>query len=223
MIQSALQTEVVVTSRAPLIETRTVQLSTNYSNELVKNIPTARNMLDLMESTPGVNDRGAYGAGGNVDSDYYQGSSTSAYLLNGVDVSDLDSGATWVNPNYDTIEEIQVVGVGASAEYGNFSGAVLNVITKAGSNAYHGGLSTYYSDSRLAGNNSGGVIDLNPDNIKYSPEIAGNFGRTYHQGEDVLFPCGRLYGPEIQEVRRRRLRNTATTALSRTIGLGAQR
>jgi len=186
----AFQKTVQVVHQAPLIETKSPQLSTNFSEELVLNLPTERNLLDLMETTPGINDRGAYGAGGFADTEYYQGSSTSAYLLDGVDVSDLDSGATWVNPNYETIEEIQVVGIGASAEYGNFSGAVLNVTTKRGTNELRGSMSLYYTDSSLQGDNSGGVEDLKPDEIEYSPEATFTLGGPLVRERLFFFVAG---------------------------------
>jgi hypothetical protein len=170
MAPAGINKEIVVKAEPPLIETKTAQLSTNYSNALVQQIPTSRNAQDLMDATPAVNDKGAYGAGARVRKDYYKGSSANAYLLNGVDISDLSTGATWVNPNYDTIEEIQVVGVGATAEFGNFTGAALNIITKTGTNKIHGGLSTYFTNKSLFGDNSDGVVDLTPAEYRYDSE-----------------------------------------------------
>lgn len=162
--------EIEVVAEAPLIETKTTQLSTNYSNMLIEHVPTERKILDLMDAVPGINDKGAYGAGALYDTSYAQGSVTSAVRLNGVDVSDINVGHTWVNPNYDTVEEIQVVGIGASAEYGNFTGATVNIITKSGSNEFRGGLSLYYIDNNFYGDNSGGIEDLKHGEIKYNPE-----------------------------------------------------
>lgn len=171
-----LQAEVVVTGQAPLIETKSVQLSTNYSTELIEKLPTGRDMLDFLDTTPGINDKGAYGAGASYDYIYSRGSTTSAVRLNGVDVSNVEVGNTWVNPNYDTIDEVQVVGVGASAEYGNYTGATINVVTKGGTNATHGSISAYYDDKNLWGDNSGGVEDLKPQIVKYNPEFTATLG-----------------------------------------------
>ena len=133
-------------------------------------------MLDLLDTTPGINDKGAFGAGAYYNFIYSRGSSTTAVRLNGVDVSNVDVGNTWVNPNYDTIDEVQVVGVGASAEYGNYTGATINVVTKGGSNAYHGSVSAYYDDKSLWGDNSGGIADLKPQIVKYNPEFTTTLG-----------------------------------------------
>ncbi len=58
------------------------------------------------------------------------------YQLDGVDITAAQSGAAWVWPSTDIIEEVQVIGLGAPAEYGNYQGAVFNVITKSGSNKF---------------------------------------------------------------------------------------
>ena len=194
MAQAALQTEVVVMTQAPLIETKNVQISTNYTTDMIADIPTTRDVKDLMQSTAGINDSGAYGAGGRYDGEYFSGSSTTGYLFNGVDVSETSSGVTWIKPNYDTIEEIQVVGVGASAEYGNFSGAVLNVVTKAGSNKFHGGMGFYYTDSSLQGDNSGGIVDLQPLNYKYDGEASLYLGGPIVKEKLFFFVAGGYNG-----------------------------
>lgn len=175
--------EVKVVAQAPLVETKSAQVSTNYPADIIDKLPTGRNMLDLTEAVPGINDRGAYGAGGIQDGNsraagttYYRGSSTSAYLFNGVDISDLNTGATWVSPNYDSIEEIEVVGIGASAEYGNFSGAVVNVVTKKGTNRIRGGVGAYFVSKGLQGDNSKGIIDLRPNDLKYNLDTSASLG-----------------------------------------------
>ena len=66
--------------------------------------------------------------------------------MNGVDTTN-PSGAGYgsmINVNYNTIQEVRVISLGSKAEYGNFSGAAIDVITKSGSNTLRGSLS-YYS------------------------------------------------------------------------------
>ncbi len=186
--------EVVVKAEAPLVELKSAQTSVNYSSLVVSQVPTTRNVQDLMEAAPAINDNGAYGAGARVRDDYYKGSGANAYLLNGVDISDLASGATWVNPNYDSVEEIQIVGIGASAEYGNFSGGVLNVVTKTGSNAFHGGLSTYFTNHSLWGDNSGGIEDLAPKQVRFNTETSFSLGGPLIKEKLFFFAAGGFTG-----------------------------
>ena len=67
------------------------------------------------------------------------------FLVNGVDTTN-PRGAAWgsmINVNYDNVEEVRVISLGSKAEYGNFSGAAIDVITKSGSNEFHASLAGY--------------------------------------------------------------------------------
>ncbi len=71
-----------------------------------------------------------------------------SYLLDGTDFTAPLTGAAWPWPNTDAIEEIEVLSLGAPAEYGNLQGAVFNVVTRQGSNTYHGDANFYYQSRR---------------------------------------------------------------------------
>ena len=135
---------VTVSGETPLIDVTESSINANYGEEFIQNIPIAREFAAIGDLTAGFTDRGAYGAGANVEDDstgrYRRGSSANAYKINGVDVTEPDWGATWVNPSIDTVAEIQVVSIGASAEYGNFTGASINIVTKGGTNDFRGSL-----------------------------------------------------------------------------------
>ncbi|MCH7825188.1 MAG: TonB-dependent receptor [Acidobacteria bacterium] len=165
-----------VTAQSPLIEIAKAQISSSYGEDLIASIPIAREFVEVQDFTPGITDRGAYGAGGVVESRYRRGSSTSAYKLNGVDITEPDWGTTWVNPSIDTIAEIQVVGIGASAEYGNFTGATVNIVTKGGTNEFHGALSHYYSADALRGDNAGGVPEYTRGFFDYDHDFSVSLG-----------------------------------------------
>lgn len=152
MTQAKLQSEVTVIAKAPLIETRTPQITTSFNTIQVENTPTSRHFIDIVNAAPGVFDNTAYGSSGNVSWGgggifLARGSMTSSFRLNGVDVSDPSVGYTTLNPVYESIEEVQITGIGASAEYGSFVGAAVNIVTKSGTNKFHGSLSAVYSDS----------------------------------------------------------------------------
>jgi Carboxypeptidase regulatory-like domain len=63
---------------------------------------------------------------------------SNGFLVNGGDVKELMNGGTSVVPNLDSIAEFRILTNNFDAEYGNYSGGVINVITKSGSNQYHG-------------------------------------------------------------------------------------
>ena len=76
------------------------------------------------------------------------------YLLDGTDFTAPLSGAAWPWPNTDAIEEVQVLSLGANAEYGNVAGAVFNIVTRQGSNQFHGDSNFYYQNQSLTGSNT---------------------------------------------------------------------
>lgn len=189
---------VTVRAEAPIIDKTSPQLTTNYSTKLLEELPTTRNYIDVLESAPTVTDRAAYGAGGNVEGyDVFGfGAATNLYNLNGVAVNALEFGNTWVNPNYDTIAEIQLVGPGASAEYGNYTGATVNIVTKGGTNDFHGGLSGWYTSDKLTAKNDGGIADLKQNVIKDKWEGAVNVGGPIIREKLLFFLSFAAYGSE---------------------------
>ena len=58
------------------------------------------------------------------------------FLLDGMNITATDNGVARADPGVDFIQELQIQSVGASVEYGNVQGAVVNVITKSGSNRF---------------------------------------------------------------------------------------
>ena len=61
-----------------------------------------------------------------------------ALLIDGVDTRDPSGGTAWTFYNYNIVEEVQFQGIGAPAEYGAFTGAIVNTITKSGGNRFAG-------------------------------------------------------------------------------------
>jgi len=60
------------------------------------------------------------------------------YMVNGGDVKELMNGGTSIVPDLDSIAEFRIITNNFDAEFGNYSGGVVNVITKSGTNALHG-------------------------------------------------------------------------------------
>ena len=108
----------------------------------------------LLNNAPGINSSSAYGA---------QGSYGNALLLDGVDTRDPEGGSAWTFFNQNLIQEVQIGGLGAAAEYGGFTGAIINTVTKSGGNAFSGLFTMRYTGDSLAGDNvSTSVLNQNP-------------------------------------------------------------
>jgi hypothetical protein len=149
---------VEVVANASTIDTSSTASDNSLSQDLLANMPinigNFNTATSIMNFTPGVNDGAAFGG----DEDY-----GNALMIDGVDTRDPEAGSAWVFYNYNIIEEVQVGGVGASAEYGGFTGAVVNTITKSGGNLYSGLFEVRHTNDSLAGDNvSDEYIDQNP-------------------------------------------------------------
>src|SRR4029453_14556656 len=99
-----------------------------------------------MQAAPGVSPTtySAYGSGGQ---------SSNSYMADGVDVSDPESGTIWLFSNHNWIQEVQVIGLGAAAEYGGFTGVASNSLFRSGSNVFRGLFETLYENDALTGDN----------------------------------------------------------------------
>ena len=149
---------VEVVANASTIDVASTASDNSLSQELLANIPinigNFNAAVSVMNYAPGINGTSAFGG----DSSY-----GNALLIDGVDTRDPEAGSAWVFYNYNIIEEVQVGGVGANAEYGGFSGAVVNTITKSGGNRFSGLFDYRNTGKSLAGDNiSDEYLELNP-------------------------------------------------------------
>ena len=118
------------------------------------NIGNFNSATSLLNYAPGVNGSSAFGG----DSSY-----GNSLLIDGVDTRDPEGGSAWVFFNFNIVEEVQVGGIGAAAEYGGFSGAVVNTITKSGGNMYSGLFEARHTNDGLASDNiPEDALELNP-------------------------------------------------------------
>lgn len=149
---SQLAETITVTGESPVVNTASTQVSTNYNREWVQNAPVRRfTFFDLINAAPGVSSSNQ-----TTSRSTSLGSATTdnSYQLDGTDFTAPFTGAAWPWPNTDAIEEVEVLQLGASAEYGNVQGAVFNVVTRQGSNAFHGDGNFYYQHQNLTGRNT---------------------------------------------------------------------
>jgi hypothetical protein len=115
----------------------------NVRAEQFSLMPTARTPFGLAELAPGLTDNtpnnNQVTIGGSFAYD-------NVFLMNGVDINDNVLGQPNALFIEDAIEEVQVLTSGIPAEYGRFSGGVVNVITKSGSNQFAGALRSNFTN-----------------------------------------------------------------------------
>jgi hypothetical protein len=141
----------VVVGRAPTVDVTTARSTSKIDENLIQATPTVtdqRNGLEIIGMSPGVNLRSALGAARDANEVLLDGSPATAPERQATNAAVINS---------DWMEEIQVVAVGANAEYGEFSGAVINFVLKGGSNEKHGLLEYRKVPSGWIGNNVGNL------------------------------------------------------------------
>lgn len=158
-------TEIVVTggSTARIVDTTSALVSTDVTLELTESLPTGRSYQSYLQLAPstlptidgnaasksGVNYSDAEDSNGNV-----AGSSTdNVYFIDGVNVTDNVTGTFGANFNSEIIQQQQILTGGVPAEYEGGQGLVSRVITKSGSNEWHGSLNYYSQDDSLVADN----------------------------------------------------------------------
>jgi TonB-dependent Receptor Plug Domain len=154
MSLAGLQEEVVVSGQAPLIETSSNQIGGTLSAREIEDVPSNfRNFTALTQLIPGITPNPAASTfeGGQVVANGSP-SQQNVYLLDGMYNNDDRLGGsqgTQVRVVLDNIAEYQVLSNQYSAEYGGGAGAIINMITRGGTNDFNGRAYTYFRDDRF--------------------------------------------------------------------------
>lgn len=180
---------VEVTSEAPLVDTTSTQLGAVMDSKQVAGLPlNSRDTYQLLQLQPGVQ-----GVGG---SDLFYGSNTAGavsvnggrgrsnnFSVNGGDGNDLFVNGPAIQPSPDSIDEFRVLSNTFDAEYGRNSGAVINVVTKSGTNQWHGSAYEFFRNKVL---DAKGFLDpANPDNKQN--QFGGTFGGAIKKDRTFFF------------------------------------
>ena len=179
----AVEQEVVVTGEAPVVETTISSVATNVSQEQLRELPlNGRSFADLVTLNPGAvtphigQGRGAnYGfapqlsvAGARTDAN--------SFRLDGTDLMDTRNqnpgSAAGVQLGVDTIREFQVVTTNGKAEYGRNAGAVVNAVSRSGTNEWHGSAFEFVRNNKMDAPQLEDVDDVVP------PFKRNQFGAT---------------------------------------------
>lgn len=151
--------EVLVTGELPVLEpTRSHQAAT-VNDLAVANLPVnGRNFIDFVLLTPGVTldnrsgDISFAGQRGTLNSLVVDGADNNNTFF-GQTTGRTGSGRAPYQFSQESVQEFQVNSNAYSAEYGRAGGAVINVITKSGSNDFHGSVFWFYRDRAMNANN----------------------------------------------------------------------
>ena len=161
-----IEQKVTVTAVGSIVDVKTSTVDSKIDAEMLKKLPTSRDpFYDLSLTTPGMVDVGKDSSWLPSPTAYGGSSNENVFLVNGVNTTN-PRAASWgsmVKVNYNTVEEVRVISLGSKAEYGSFSGVAIDVLTKSGSNKFHGNVGYYTMLGDPASNVPGKGDDLGGD------------------------------------------------------------
>lgn len=132
------------------IEARGSGFETRFGADYITTIPGRRfSLFDFVKVAPGVSPTSPTSGTSSSVSALGSGVNENAFLLDGTNFTCPCSGGAVAEPGLDVIQEVQVQTVGASAEFGNIQGAVFNVVTRQGGNAFQYDASSYWQGAHL--------------------------------------------------------------------------
>ena len=199
---------VTVEARAGLVETRSGTLGQVVNQQKIVELPlNGRNAATLVLLSPGTADLGAAnsrGAGDVTHSADYPGAQAITsngsrsegvnYFLDGASNQDPWTNVNNPFPNPDALEEFSVQTNNYSAEYGRASGAVVNIVTKSGTNKLHGSMFEFLRNGAMNARNFYAPV---PDHLKrnqYGATIGGPIIK------DKLFFFGSYQGMQVRNI-----------------------
>ena len=181
---------VVVEAQVAQLQTESSTLGRVTSSEQVESLPLAmRNFTQIIALNPGVSaevsnagELGRGGGGNNQDPTVSAGNwaSDNNFQMNGVGVNDIQQSGYFsagvAIPNPDTIEEFKVQTGQYDASYGRNAGANVDVVTKGGTNAYHGAAWEYFRNNDMNANTFFLNSHDQPRAILKQNQFGGDFG-----------------------------------------------
>jgi hypothetical protein len=153
---SGVDTKIEVTATAPTINTTTGTLGGLVEGRQVASLPlNGRDITNLVLLQPGMQEENnsSFPFNNTTSGNGNRGTTGSGYL-DGIDSSDNElGGAQFSNFNLDAIAEFRVLQNNYSAEYGRGSGTIVQLVTKSGTNQFHGSLFEFVRNDKFDARN----------------------------------------------------------------------
>jgi hypothetical protein len=176
LMLTAAEAAVTVLGEIPLVDKTDTTARTTVSSTLTQKLAIGRNYQTLIATAPGVtnNSGGTPNVHGALDSN-------NLYLFDGVDSTDTVTGTFGQNFNFEAIQEMVVSTAGISAEFGRATGAIVNVITKSGTNNFSGSGKVILTNDEWNDDNKGHFNRDKFDEVvdRYALTLGGPFWKDH--------------------------------------------
>ena len=179
------QEQADVTADSPLVDVKQSARAVSLRQDQLAYLPRGLDFTTVVPLVSGANNEQKLG-GLSVDG---SSAAENRFIIDGIDTTNAISGLPGQQLNVDNVEEIQVKSSGYSAEYGGSTGGVVNVLTKSGTNSWHGDVRFYFR---------GDWLDAGPrPTLRRNPQVSTQAESiTYPEDPYTAFePGGSLGGP----------------------------
>jgi hypothetical protein len=159
---SSVAEEVTVVAESPVVDTTSAVTGQDITLELTESLPTGRTYQSYLQLVPGVlpDSVSAPGNPASKSGINYSDiggdngvSSDNFYYIDGINVTDPVTGTFGANLNTEIIQEQKVITGGIPAEFVGSPGLISNVVTKSGSNDFHGSVNYFFQTAGLQSEN----------------------------------------------------------------------
>jgi len=136
---------VQITAESPIIDVKNSAAGQNINAAFIDRLPKGRDFTSLVTLAPGANQESRSG-GISIDG---ASASENKWYIDGADTTNLRTGVSGKPLLTEFVEQVQVKSSGYAAEFGGSTGGVVNVVTKSGSNLFHGDVGTYFTNDSM--------------------------------------------------------------------------
>ena len=191
----AMSESLVVVAESPILQSQSGTVGALVGQKAMQDLPlNGRNFVRLAQVAPGVTEGAANSlSSGTRPVDRRQSSSIQVngadtqannFMIDGLDNNERYAGTMVVRPSVDAIGEMRVETSGFSAELGRTMGGIINVITKSGTNEFHGSAFEFYRHEKFDARNTFSV----GDKPRYRQnQFGGVFGGPIIKGKTFFF------------------------------------
>ena len=136
---------VIVSASSPLVDVKQSARALSLRQDVLEQLPRGMDYTSVAFLLPGANVEPKLG-GISIDG---SSAAENRFIIDGIDTTNAMTGVAGQSLRVDSVEEVQIKSSGYAAEYGGSTGGVVSVLTKSGTNAWHGDAQFYFTGDRL--------------------------------------------------------------------------
>jgi len=165
---------ITISGTAPIVDQGSTKIDFTITQDYTKNVPTQRTFGEVMGAAAGAqSDRYGVSFAGAT-------SAENTFVVEGLNTTDTGFGTLSSNLPNEFVQETEVITGGYNAEFGRSTGAIVNVVTKSGSNEFHGSVFGHLQPSQFTAGartilREGNAID-NASNLNYRWDLGAELG-----------------------------------------------